>query len=169
MRSNHHTRTRSLILLVLAGLIGASVAAGEPTSDIKAAGCFIPTPKGVVLGIGTFRGDIRIPMGKHEAGETARETAIRETHEETGIEVTTVRLLRTLENGRVFLFLCAPVIPIKDYSLLAPVDIFEIARVVVLDPVTMLSHDGRKIDNPWRFADNRALIVELYAQYKRSQ
>ncbi len=158
-----------LIFIVLLGLIGVVVAAEEPTTGIKAAGCFIPTDKGVVLGIGTFRGDIRIPMGKHETGETARETAIRETREETGLEVTTGPLLRTLENGRVFLFLCTPVTPIKDYSLLAPIDTIEIARVIVLDPVTMLSHDGRKIDNPWRFADNRALIVELYAKYKRPE
>lgn len=158
-----------LIFIVLVGLIGVVVAAEEPTTGIKAAGCFIPTDKGVVLGIGTFRGDIRIPMGKHETGETARETAIRETREETGLEVTTGPLLRTLENGRVFLFLCTPVTPIRDYSLLTPIDTMEIARVIILDPVTMLSHDGRKIDNPWRFADNRALLVELYAKYKRPE
>ena len=154
---------------MLVGLIGVVVAAEEPTTGIKAAGCFIPTDKGVVLGIGTFRGDIRIPMGKHETGETARETAIRETREETGLEVTTGPLLRTLENGRVFLFLCTPVTPIRDYSLLTPIDTMEIARVIILDPVTMLSHDGRKIDNPWRFADNRALLVELYAKHKRPE
>ena len=160
---------RRLVFVVLACLIGIVVAGEEPTSDIKAAGCFIPTAEGVVLGIGAFRGDLRIPMGKHEAGETARETAMRETREETGLEVTTGPLLRTLENGRVFLFLCTPVTPIKDYSLLTPIDVIEIARVIVLDPVTMLSHDGRKIDNPWRFADNRALMVELYAKYKHSE
>ena len=158
--------TRSLVFIVLAGLIGVVVAAEEPTPGIKAAGCFIPTPKGVVLGIGAFRGDIRIPMGKHQAGETARETAIRETREETGIEVTTGPLLRTWENGSVFLFLCTPVTPIKDYSLLMPIDTIEIARVIVLDPVTMLSHDGRKIDNPWRFTDNEPLMIELYRKYK---
>jgi 8-oxo-dGTP pyrophosphatase MutT (NUDIX family) len=155
------------VFVVLAGLFGVVVAGEEPTIGIKAAGCFIPTDKGVVLGIGTFRGDIRIPMGKHETGETARETAIRETREETGLEVTTGPLLRTLENGRVFLFLCAPVTPIKDYSLLTPIDTIEIARVIVLDPVTMLSHDGHKIDNPWRFADNESLVIELYRKYKQ--
>jgi 8-oxo-dGTP pyrophosphatase MutT (NUDIX family) len=161
--------TRRVVFIALVGLIGVVVAGEEPTTGIKAAGCFIPTDKGVVLGIGTFRGDIRIPMGKHEKGETARETAIRETREETGLEITTGPLLRTLENGRVFLFLCTPVTPIRDYSLLAPIDTIEIARVIILDPVTMLSHDGRKIDNPWRFADNRALLVELYAKYKRPE
>lgn len=158
--------TRNLVFIALAGLIGIVVAAEEPTTGIKAAGCFIPTPKGVVLGIGAFRGDIRIPMGKHKAGETARETAIRETREETGIEVTTGPLLRTWENGRVFLFLCTPVTPITDYSRLTPIDTTEIARVIVLDPVTRLSHDGRKIDNPWRFTDNEPLMIELYRKYK---
>lgn len=161
--------TRRLVFIALAGLIGVAVAAEEPTTGIKAAGCFIPTDKGVVLGISAFRGDISIPMGKHKMGETAHETAIRETREETGLEVTTGPLLRTLENGRVFLFLCTPVTPIKDYSLLAPIDTIEIARVIVLDPVTMLSHDGRKIDNPWRFADNKSLLIELYRKYKQPQ
>jgi 8-oxo-dGTP pyrophosphatase MutT (NUDIX family) len=159
--------TRRLVLIALACLTSVALAAEEPTTGIKAAGCFIATAKGVVLGIGTVRGDIRIPIGMHEAGETARETAIRETREETGLEVTTGTLLRTLENGRVFLFLCTPVTPIKDYSLLAPINIIEIARVIVLDPATMLTHDGRKIDNPWRFADNRALMIELYSKYKQ--
>jgi hypothetical protein len=59
------------------------------------------------------------------------------------------------------------VTPIKDYSLLTPIDTIEIARVIVLDPVTMLSHDGRKIDNPWRFADNESLMIELYRKYKQ--
>jgi 8-oxo-dGTP pyrophosphatase MutT (NUDIX family) len=159
--------TRRVVLIVLIFLTAAALAAEEPRTGIKAAGCFIPTVKGVVFGIGTFRGDIRIPMGMHEAGETARETAIRETREETGLEVTTGPLLRTLENGRVFLFLCTPVSPIKDYSLLAPIDTIEIARVIVLDPMTMLGHDGRRIDNPWRFADNQALMIELYSKYKQ--
>lgn len=152
-----------LILIVLAWLAFSALAA----TDIKAAGCFIPTPKGVVLGIGIFRGHLRIPMGRHKPGESARDTATRETHEETGLAVDVGPLLRTFENGRVYLFLCMPAVPINDYSHLASGKDGEIAEVIVLDPNTMLTHDGRKITNPWRFTHDRALLIELYNDYRK--
>lgn len=135
------------------------------SADIKAAGCFIPTAKGMVLGVGRFYGDLRIPMGKHKPGESAHDTAVRETREEVGLTVSVGPLLRTFENGRVYLFLCTPIAPIADYSRLAPEDDAEIAEVIVLDPNTMLAHDGRKITTPWRFAHDRALMIELYNKY----
>lgn len=157
------------ILITLAWLASPALAVGAGaavSADIKAAGCFIPTPKGVVLGVGRFRGDLRIPMGKHKPGETAHDTAVRETREEAGLEVSVGPLLRTFENDRVYLFLCTPIAPIDDYSRLAPEDGAEIAEVIVLDPNSMLAHDGRKITNPWRFAHDRALLIELYNKFR---
>lgn len=157
-----------LILIALAWLANPAWAAAAETAvtvNIKAAGCFIPTPKGVVLGVGRFRGDLRIPMGKRKPEESAHDTAVRETREETGLEVSVGPLLRTFENGRVYLFLCTPIAPIDDYSGLAPEDGAEIAEVIVLDPSNMLAHDGREITNPWRFAHDRALLTELYSKY----
>ena len=143
-----------------------SFAQQQPGATIKAAGCVVLTPRGIVLGIGASFGDIRIPFGSHKTGETARETAARETREETGIEVDVRSLLQTFENGSVFLFKCIPVRPIDDYSHLTPVDTSEIAEIVVLDPDTMLNHDGRKITNAWRFPDDRRLLTKILQQYK---
>jgi 8-oxo-dGTP pyrophosphatase MutT (NUDIX family) len=162
-----------LALLAFVAVFTADTAAADtPNSaahartDIKAVGCFIPTPRGAVLGIGASFNDIRIPMGKRQDGETARETAIRETREETGLDVTVGALLKTFENERVLLFLCAPHVPITDYAALRPLDDTEIDRVIVLDPSTMLTYDGQEIANPWRFAHDRALLIELFEKYR---
>ena len=143
-----------------------SFAQQQPGATVKAAGCVILTPEGIVLGIGTSFGDIRIPFGSHKTGETARETAARETKEETGIDVDVRSLLQTFENGSVFLFQCIPAQPIDDYSRLSPVDTSEIAEIIVLDPGTMLNHDGRKIKNGWRYPDDRRLLTGIFQKYK---
>ena len=138
-------------------------------ATVKAAGCVITTPKGIVLGIGTKFGDIRIPFGAHEIGETAQDTAARETLEETGLDVDVGSLLQTFENESAFLFHCLPTRPIDDYSQLSPVDTSEIAEVIVLDPGTMSNHDGRKIKNSWRFAEDRRLLIKIFQKYKTEQ
>ena len=138
-------------------------------ATVKAAGCVITTPKGIVLGISTKFGDIRIPFGLHEIGETAQETAARETMEETGLDVDVRSLLQTFENESVFLFYCIPTQPIDDYSQLSPVDTSEIAEVIVLDPGTMSNYDGRKIKNSWRFAEDRRLLIKIFQKYKTEQ
>ena len=146
-----------------------SFAQQQPGTTVKAAGCVILTPKGIVLGIGTNFGDIRIPFGSHKIGETAQETAARETKEETGIDVDVRSLLQTFENGSAFLFYCIPTRSIDDYSQLSPVDTSEIAEIIVLDPGTMLNHDGRKIKNGWRFPDDRRLLTKIFQKYKTEQ
>ena len=146
-----------------------SYAQKQPRATVKAAGCVIPTPKGIVLGISTKFGDIRIPFGSHEIGETAQETAARETKEETGIDVDVRSLLQTFENESAFLFYCIPTQPIDDFSQLSPIDTLEIAEIIVLDPGTMLNHDGRKIKNGWRFPEDRRLLTKIFQKYKTEQ
>ncbi len=148
---------------------GAFPTQDEVEAKVKAAGCFIPTPKGIVLGIDTVFRDIRIPFGSHQPGETARETAARETLEETGLDVAVGALLRTFENDTAFLFHCTAKTSIEDYSRLRPVDTVEMAEVIVMDPVTMLDHDGRKIKNAWRFPEDRDLLIELFKKYKNKE
>ena len=136
---------------------------------VKAAGCFIPTPKGIVLGIHTVFRDIRMPFGSRKLGETARQTAARETLEETGLDVTVGVLLRTFENDTALLFRCTPKASIEDYSWLRPLDTFEVSEVIVMNPTTMLNHDGRKIRNAWRFPKDRPLLIELFEKYKNRE
>ena len=146
-----------------------SFAQQQLEATVKAAGCVTLTPKGIILGIGTRLGDIRIPFGSHETGETARETAARETKEETGIDVDVRSLLQTFENESAFLFYCIPSKPIDDYSQLSPIDTSEIAEIIVLDPGTMLNHDGRKIKNDWRYAEDRRLLTKIFQKYRTEQ
>ena len=141
----------------------------EVEAKVRAAGCFIPTPKGIVLGIDTVFRDLRIPFGSHEPGETARGTAARETFEETGLDVAVGLLLRTFENDTALLFHCTPRTAIEDYSRLRPVDTGEVAEVIVIDPITMLDHDGRKIRNAWRFPKDRDLLIELFEEYENQE
>ena len=166
--------TRPLSIMAFLWVLGCSfmlvsevsLAQQQPGATVKAAGCAILTPEGIVLGIGTRFGDIRIPFGSHKTGETARQTAARETKEETGIDVDVRSLLQTFENGSVFLFHCTPARPIDDYSRLSPADRSEIAEIIVLDPGTMLTHDGRRIKNAWRFPDDRRLLTRIFQKYK---
>jgi 8-oxo-dGTP pyrophosphatase MutT (NUDIX family) len=133
----------------------------EPPS-IRATGCLIPTPKGIVMGINRLLGKIQLPMGRHVAGEDTRQTAARETLEETGIDVDVGALILTLEDNQVHLFLCVPKTPITDYSILQAKDEWEVSKVVVLDPHTMRNFDGTIITNAWRFPETRAFLKALF-------
>ena len=138
-------------------------------AQVKAAGCFIPTAKGIVLGIHPVFRDIRIPFGSRKSGETARQMAARETLEETGLDVTVGALLRTFENDTALLFRCTPKTPIEDYSRLRPLDTLEVSEVIVMDPTTMLNHDGRKIRNAWRIPEDRDLLIQLFEEHKNRE
>lgn len=145
-----------------------SVSATQDIAEakVKAAGCFIPTPKGIVLGIHRVFRDIRIPFGSRKSGETARQTAARETLEETGLYVTVGPLLQTFENDTALLFQCTPETPIEDHSRLRPLDTLEMFEVIVMDPTTMLNHDGRRIRNAWRMRGDRDLLIQLFEEHK---
>jgi 8-oxo-dGTP pyrophosphatase MutT (NUDIX family) len=61
------------------------------------AGCLVKR-NGLLLAVKTVKsGKWDIPSGKPEAGETADQTAVRETLEETGIQVKAVRLLEDFD------------------------------------------------------------------------
>lgn len=133
----------------------------EPPS-IRAAGCLIPTPKGIVMGINRVLGKIQLPIGRHVVGEDPRKAAARETWEETGIDVDVGGLILTLEDNQVHLFLCLPKTPITDYSVLQSKDQWEVSKVVVLDPHTMRNFDGTIITNAWRFPETRVFLKALF-------
>ncbi len=129
---------------------------------ITAAGCLVPTSEGIVMGINRVLNKIQLPIGRHMAGEDPRQTAARETLEETGIDVDVGALILTLENNQVYLFLCTPKTPITDYSRLRSGDEWEVSKIVVVDPNTMRNFDGTVITNAWRFPETRVFLKALF-------
>ncbi|MDH3377346.1 MAG: NUDIX domain-containing protein, partial [Gammaproteobacteria bacterium] len=134
----------------------------EGSSAVRAAGCYIATPHGVVVSINRLLNKIQMPMGRHKKGETAAQTAARETFEETGIAVEVGAPILHLESRQIVLFACTPLSPVANYSALSAPDTVEVSEVLVLDPHTMQNVDGRVVDTPWRFPNTRLLLRMLY-------
>ncbi len=100
-----------------------------------------------------------LPGGGAESGETAAQTAVRETLEETGIEV---NAWETLDNGegRFFLYRCTPkqeLITHKGQLPPPPSAYTEITRIALLDPKALPIKD-------WRFPRQRELVERLTAE-----
>lgn len=152
---------------VIAALSGLTIASGLPGqagggTAVRAAGCYIATPHGVVVNINRLLNKIQLPVGRHKKGETAAQTAARETFEETGIAVEVGEPILHFENRQVVLFVCTPLTPVANYSALSAPDTVEVSEVLVLDPHTMQNIDGRVVDTPWRFPNTRLLLRMLY-------
>lgn len=152
----------NLLVWGLVLVIGPFAQANAAPPSITAAGCLIPMPEGIVMGINRGLGKIQLPMGRHVAGEDPRQTAARETLEETGIEVDVGALMLTLDNNQIYLFLCTPRTPVTDYSILRSKDKWEVSKVVVLNPHTMRNFDGTIITNAWRFPETRVFLKALF-------
>lgn len=131
------------------------------TEGFRAAGCYLPLADGIVLGINRSTNTVQLPIGRGDAGELARITAARETLEETGIAVNVGARLLSVSDGTVHIFLCRPQSEVTDYSSLKPNDRFEVKEVLVLDPVTLINFDGRKISEKWRHDKSRSMIKWL--------
>lgn len=140
---------------------------GAPTT--WAAGCFIQLEGGVVLAI-SQHGAIQLPFGRAKDGdETARDTAARETLEETGLTVEVHELVAVLNSepqlvegekkkSHSLLYRCTTVHGQIEYEAL---DANEVAEVLVIDPVTMLTPSGREVMAPWRFPKDRDVLMFL--------
>jgi 8-oxo-dGTP pyrophosphatase MutT (NUDIX family) len=129
---------------------------------IDAAGCLIVTPDGFVMSINRLINRLQLPAGRHVAGETARETAARETREETGLKVEVGETLLRLKDGSVVFFSCAPADGNVDYEHLEPVDRVEVSRALVVNPVTMTAPGGEAVTTPWRFPEMHWLLKTLF-------
>jgi 8-oxo-dGTP pyrophosphatase MutT (NUDIX family) len=95
-------------------------------------------------------GQISLPGGSQEAGETIQQTALRETHEELGINPTSIQLIGTLST------LYIPpsdfdVHPVVGYIAAPPqcvLDPIEIAEVIEC-PLDWLLDDTKKVVEDW--------------------
>lgn len=139
-------------------------ASNSPTT--WSAGCFIRAVGGVLLTI-SQHGTIQLPFGRaKDDDETARDTAARETLEETGLTVEVHELVAVLasdqlvegEKSHSLLYRCTPVTGQIEYENLA---IDGGAGVLVVNPETMRTPDGAEVMAPWRFQNDRAMLIFL--------
>lgn len=143
----------------------------------KAAGCFILTPEEEVVLTININDKIQLLMGRSLLNETAQCTAIRETKEESGIDVTVGMLLHKFPSKKqkeVYLFHCKAG-PNTDFKLIqnkpGP-DTSEVRKVVFVDPKTLDIPVGDKLYiegklYEWRFPKDRILIRKLYNDLKK--
>ncbi len=129
---------------------------------VRSAGCYIADKRGVVLTIGRLNGRLQLPAGSRDAGESPACTARRETLEETGLMVQVAEPLQVSNNGRFVLFRCVPETPLDLEAGLAPLDLFEVREVLVLNPLTLHDTDGARVDAAWRFPEDRDLLATLF-------
>lgn len=82
--------------------------------------------------VGTHGGQISLPGGKAEAGENAIETALREAHEEIGVDSQYVNVLGRLSEFHVIPsnFLITPVVASMDRRPELVPDPYEVARIL---------------------------------------
>ncbi len=154
---------RGLFTLALLAGCAASGAAGSD-ARVRSAGCYIPTPAGVVMNVGRFNGKLQLPAGARQAGESPECTARRETYEETGLEVDVGERVAERKGGRFVLFRCVPRQPLDAAVALRAPALFEISRVLVVNPLTLRDAHGEAVDVPWRFPGDRGTLRWLFSR-----
>ena len=115
----------------------------------------------------THSGQIAFPGGKIEVGETATEAALRETHEEIGLEARHIEPLGFLNFYRTGTgYLVAPLVALvqPDFKLSRNAEevagIFEVPLNFILDP-TNLRIDSRV----WKGGDRRFYAIPYQERY----
>jgi len=159
-----------IIIAFVPGVWAASLLPAWAVSDGRnwgAAGCFIRLEGGVVLSI-SQHGTIQLPFGRAKDGDrTSQETAARETLEETGLTVTVHEPVAMFagdpqlvegDNNQRILYRCTTVHGQIEFENL---EASEVAEVLVIDPVTMLTPSGREVMAPWRFPQDRDVLMFL--------
>lgn len=88
-----------IVLLSMSSIAAACQKSTISLPNVKgSAGCLIKMD-GFLLAVKTVKsGKWDIPSGKSEEGETADQTAVRETFEETGLKVEAIKLLENFDN-----------------------------------------------------------------------
>jgi 8-oxo-dGTP diphosphatase len=149
------------LLLVLpclvAGLIGCSEAdprcPAEQSGPLAAsAGCFA-TSRGRLLLVQGYNGEVSLPGGSSEPGESARCTAFRETWEETGLALEPGELLQVFDTG-FHLYRCEAT---GTPGAIDPPVRFEVRDVLYLGA-------DRFADYQWRFEEQRELLREMLSK-----
>lgn len=96
------------------------------------------------------RGEVSFPGGRSDEGETPVQTALRETHEEVGIEPSAVEVVATLSPLVTFAFQSS-IFPVVGFLKEAPVMVTDPAEVEVAFSVGLsdLLADGAFLEERW--------------------
>ncbi len=160
--ASRRTRWPVVAVFVVTSLVSVCACSDNPDpTDFRAAGCYLPLADGIVVGVNRINKKVQLPLGRRKNNETARETAARETQEETGIAVDVGKKLLSVSEASVHIFLCRPQRPVRDYAALQAKDRREVKEVLVLDPGSWTNHDGRKINLDWRYDETKLMIKWL--------
>lgn len=143
--------------------IAKLLAADDSNPDkIHAAGCLISTTDGFVMVENRLLNRLQLPVGRHQAGETARQTAARETYEETGLAVITGDIALKLDQDQVILYFCEP----RDQSFqdadLVPLDRVEAASAMIVHPVSLKTPAGNPVTLKWRYPETRLMLQAIW-------
>lgn len=87
-----------------------------------------------------------VPKGSKDLGESIRETAIREVHEETGIEIEIDKYTVPLKIGKLYLYM----IHIDESVKLSPIDSYEIMDIKWICISSLTSMDQSEITTPFQ-------------------
>jgi ADP-ribose pyrophosphatase YjhB (NUDIX family) len=94
MRRRRRIRAAELPRLLIGGVVGVAGLFGGRYGRVEGANVLATDGEGRILVVKpTYTRDWMLPGGRVERGETPHAAAIRETREETGLEVTLERLL----------------------------------------------------------------------------
>jgi 8-oxo-dGTP pyrophosphatase MutT (NUDIX family) len=94
--------------------------------------------------VGAHSGQVSLPGGKTEAGETPSETALRETEEEIGVDRGLPKVIGQLSNFFVIPsnFVITPVVATIDHMPFFKPDPYEVAAVLSADLNTLLDDEA---------------------------
>jgi 8-oxo-dGTP pyrophosphatase MutT (NUDIX family) len=120
------------------------------------------------MGVNRLLNRLQLPAGRTISGESARQTAARETFEETGIEVNIGEVALSLDDRRVVFFHCHPSDINTDFSNLNPLDRVEVSRAMVVNPITLETPEKVPVTTPWRFPEMRWLLRSVFRSAAQS-
>ena len=141
--------------------LDSSINAEGPVGN---AGCMIVRNNKVLLLRHVPDGRIGFPGGTNERGETARQTAHRETWEEVGRKVTVKNLLLRFSNG-FYLFQCDPIETTSPSEVRLPVMPWSRTEVLAIEWMDPFSIETAQ----WRFPDQVPEIQTLLESFFRGK
>lgn len=151
-----------IVQVIMLGLITPA----QASENITAAACLIKADNQLVMVRDAYNRRLALPGGMRNVNETAEQTALRETFEETGIKASIIKPLANW--GAVAIFLCQANMPIKAhpsmedktsstriYAYGAPDVGREILRVLLVD-INHVAKQAMRL--PYRFAELKQLF-----------